>query len=95
MDESRDDIGDCEDANGEIPVCEIDDESEARNTTDDDQVDGNVIVNIESLLASMNGNLVCKECQDDDMREFAKYQEQEEHKLNCEAEKISFVRMMK
>ena len=91
MNASRDDIKDCdEDSNQEIPVSEINEQSEARNSTDNGKRDGDVIVNIESLLASMNRNLVCKEYQNDDMLKFTKYQGQEEYKQNFKAEKISF-----
>ena len=89
MDESREEIEETrEDASGEISVSQTNDQLEERDTTNDGKRDGNVIVNIESLLTSLNGNLMCKECQLDDMRDFANYQEQEEHKLNSEAEKI-------
>ena len=77
MDESREEIEETrEDASGEISVSQTNDQLEERDTTNDGKRDGNVIVNIESLLPSLNGNLMCKECQLDDMRGFANYQEQ-------------------
>ena len=59
MEESRDEIGETEQAsNNSVPASGSTDQSESRDTSEEERGDSNIIINVESFKQTMNDNFL-------------------------------------